>query len=126
MTTGDNPKIVTFSSGASREKGKHAYHGIPGFFVRRLADIFTEGIEKYGEDNWTKGMPSTDVYDHLMDHLMLYRDGDRSQDNLAKVAWGVMALMFNEIVFPNLALRKYDEVVNPGTVFEAAQKETSH
>lgn len=74
---------------------------IPRRSLNRIGAIFLEGIPKYGENNWHKGY--TDVawqkerYEHAMEHLLKWYEGDRTEDHLAKVAWFcVVMLEFNE------------------------------
>lgn len=70
---------------------------IPPVFLRRLAAIFEEGAHKYGENTYLeKPLPFSVIMNHLMNHLLLYWSGDRSEDHLAKVAWGVAAMMAQE------------------------------
>jgi hypothetical protein len=86
--------IQTFKSGAIREKVSIAYHLIPSIALRRLAMVYTEGCKKYAPRNWEKGILYSEMYNHLQEHLQKYKEGDRTEDHLAKVAWGCFALIF--------------------------------
>jgi hypothetical protein len=64
---------------------------IPFEAMERLGAIFAEGEIKYGRDNW-KTAPHDKEFNaertrHAIRHLMLYANGDRQEDHLAKVLW---------------------------------------
>ena len=66
--------------------------------IRRLAQRYQLGVENHGTHNWLKGGTDprylTQVYDHLIDHLLRYRDGvSLEDDHLGAVLWGVAALI---------------------------------
>ena len=89
---------VVFQSGASRSEYAPSYHQIPSSALPRLAQRYQLGVENHGTHNWLKG--GTDprylpqVYDHLIDHLLRYRDGvSLEDDHLGAVLWGVAALI---------------------------------
>lgn len=63
---------------------------IPLYSLLALGKIFIEGL-RYGRDNWKKGVNDT-IYqeerlEHAFLHLIKYKEGDRSEAHLAKVAW---------------------------------------
>lgn len=98
----DNSKLPTmdgvkveFISGAKRvEQSIPDYSGIPPFILRRLALIFEEGRIKYGERNWTRGLPTSSTMNHLIEHLMRWMEGDTTEDHLSKAMWGIVCLMY--------------------------------
>ena len=49
--------------------------------LERLAKIYKEGAEKYGDYNWEKGFPIHDLLNHGIRHYNLYMSGDRSEDH---------------------------------------------
>lgn len=63
---------------------------IPLHSLFRLGKIFVEGL-RYGKDNWKKGVNDPEYQEerleHAMRHLFLWKEGDRSEDHLAKVMW---------------------------------------
>jgi len=69
---------------------------IPLNGLQRLAAVFAEGAEHYTARGWESGMFYGDVFNHLMHHLVRYQQGDRTEDHLAKAAFGLFALMFYE------------------------------
>jgi hypothetical protein len=94
-------KMYTFPSGAKRAELKPRFDLIPSLSLRRLAARYELGL-KYGEDNWKKGLPLSDTLNHIIDHLLIYRDkqktsasiADDYDDDLAAAAWGCFALMW--------------------------------
>jgi hypothetical protein len=96
--------MTTFNCGAKRSEKKPMYHKIPARPLRRLAERYTLG-SKYddpaestkisGKQNWKKGDEEfyTDAFGHLIEHLYLFADGDRTDDHIAAAAWGCFALM---------------------------------
>jgi hypothetical protein len=63
---------------------------IPFYSIYRIGKIFIEGL-RYGRDNWRKGIYDSvwqeERLEHALNHLLLWKEGDRSEDHLAKVAW---------------------------------------
>lgn len=63
---------------------------IPFYSIVRLGSIFIEGL-RYGRDNWKKGVHDKEYQEerleHAFLHLIKYKEGDRSEDHLAKVMW---------------------------------------
>jgi hypothetical protein len=105
-----NPVTVHAGGGIRDSRGIPYFSDIPPSCLRRLAAIYTEGHRRYGSRNWCKGLPYSDTYNHIMNHLEKYRAGDRSEDHLAKVAWGCFTMMWldenlsplglNDLAFP--------------------------
>jgi hypothetical protein len=63
---------------------------IPFYSILRIGGIFIEGL-RYGKDNWKKGVNDKEYQEerleHAMLHLIKWKEGDRTEDHLAKVAW---------------------------------------
>jgi len=63
---------------------------IPFHSLFALGKIFVEGL-RYGRDNWKKGVGDKEYQEerleHALTHLSLWKEGDRSEAHLAKVAW---------------------------------------
>lgn len=76
------------------------YDLIPPSSLRRLAMIYSEGAESYGPHNWLKGYEYGDVLNHAIEHLNRYLQGDKSEDQLAKVAWACFTMMFYDDWMP--------------------------
>lgn len=109
--TKDSGKREQFTTGSRRDtqEGKPRYDLIPVEGLERLADLYARGAEKYGDNNWAKGQPYSRVYASLFRHMIQWRQGDRSEDHLAAVAWNAMALMFYDEQMPEL-----DDLFNKG------------
>lgn len=94
--TKDSGEREDFTSGARRDTqdGKPRYDLIPPIPLKRLAELYARGAEKYGESNWTKGMPSSRFLASLMRHLEQYRDGETDEDHLAAVVFNAFGIMY--------------------------------
>jgi hypothetical protein len=94
----DSGKRQEFESGARRDTqdGKPRYDLIPPEALRRLAVVYEGGLQKYGENNWTKGMPTTRYLASAMRHMEAYRAGKRDEDHLAQAMWNIAAMIHFE------------------------------
>lgn len=63
-------------SGLRFNKGKTRYDLIPSFAQEQYAKVLTIGADKYGEDNWKKGMKWTTVLASLQRHLEAIKKGE--------------------------------------------------
>lgn len=102
--TKDSGQRQTFPTGMVRDvqTGKPRFDLIPIEGLRRLADLYARGAEKYGEGNWQKGQPYSRAYASLFRHLIDWREGDRSEDHIAAVAWNAFTIMYYEERLPEL------------------------
>lgn len=93
--TKDSGKREQFDTGSQRDtqEGKPRYDLIPPKPLKRLAELYARGAEKYEEHNWHKGQYTSRILASLMRHLEAYRLGDREEDHLSGVAWNCFALM---------------------------------
>lgn len=94
-----------FDTGARRDTqdGKPRFDLIPPGPLRRLAMVYEGGLRKYGENNWTKGMPVTRYLASAERHMEAYRSGERDEDHLAQAVWNIMAMMhFEHTAFNDL------------------------
>ena len=108
-TIKDSGARQEFATGARRDerKGKGRYDLIPHEPLRRLAIQYELGAEKYGDDNWQKGMPMSRMFDSALRHLWNWRmrqfEGiPCDEDELAAVLFNVMAMMHYELYNPEL------------------------
>lgn len=91
------PEVVLHASGAKRERSLVRWDLLPLVCIRRLALIYTEGAPRYGERNWEAGIPNGELINHILEHAYrFFVLRNRSEDHLAKIAWGVFALMWNQ------------------------------
>ena len=81
---------------AASEKLGLAYHLIPPEALRRMSRIFLEGEVKYpgaavNAGNMEPAVGNTpwqvERFNHAMDHLLKWGQGDASENHLAKVMW---------------------------------------
>lgn len=102
------PTIKSYGKAQSRESGL-AYHLIPWGSIRRISHIFREGLEVYK----TRALNATNLegaddpdwlaerFNHAVEHLTLWWEGDTSEDHLAKVAWFcIIAMTTKKGAFP--------------------------
>ena len=65
-----------------------------------MARTAAEGAAKYGDRNWEKGIPISNLLNHCIRHIYLYILGDTSEDHLAHGAWNLLAACDMEEVRP--------------------------
>jgi hypothetical protein len=94
---------LTFPGGATRSSKKPRYDLIEPSFLEGIATVLSEGAAKYGVDNWKRGGPefAGDILNHLIEHLLLWRSGDRSEPHLRNAACNLMFLTWYSIKFPH-------------------------
>lgn len=98
---------TTFTTGAQRgkenfNKFQHRFDLIGPWAERRLAETFGEGSAKYGDYNYYKGIPESNLLNHALNHLNLHRTGDTTEDHLAHAVWNLCAIMDMEELHPEL------------------------
>lgn len=88
-----------------RDKIRPRHDLIPLEWLDELASICEEGRkprpglpEGYG-DSWKRGGKDflIDCLNHASNHLHAYMNGDYSENQLAKVAWNVLAIRFHDL-----------------------------
>lgn len=105
-------ETVRFQTGAIRSSDAEAtrYDLVSPIGLEAVARACAEGAAKYGDYNWEAGMPVHDLLNHALRHVYRYLAGDRSEDHLGHAAWGMLAAIHSEAVWPEL---------NQGTLREA-------
>lgn len=98
--------IHTFSSGAASSGMKPRYDLIPPFALKRIAERFSLGAAKYGDNNWMKGVNDRefilDRLNHAVEHLYNVINGihhpvDSNDDDLAAVILNcIFAMAYEE------------------------------
>lgn len=106
--TKDSGQREKYPSGAMRdtEEGKPRYDLIPGLPLKRLAELYARGAKKYGDWNWSQGVPSSRCYSSALRHLMQYNLGEKDEDHLAAVVFNVFCLMYFEDTEPKIIPEK--------------------
>lgn len=111
---------VTFSTGGKRSERKPRYDLIPKEALVRLSARYEMGL-KYGEHNYKLGLPFDDTFNHIIDHLLSYKERRKAYfqavseedthltldewmttretdgDDLAGAAWGIFTIMHLEM-----------------------------
>ena len=97
------PKTI-FPSGAVRSSDAESvrYDLITPVGLRRLAETCAEGARKYGDCNWQKGIPASQMLNHAVRHIYLWLEGDRQEDHLAHAAWNLLGVCHFEEKKPEM------------------------
>lgn len=93
MTT---PKVSPQTErGTKYNTGKPRMHLIPGRWQKALAQVAGFGADKYGDWNWVKGIPVTELIDATERHIADFKDGIDfdSESKLEHVLHAAMNLM---------------------------------
>ena len=89
-------EVVTFESGASRTERRPEYDYIPTVVWQALSARFEAGAKLQGRANYLKGLDDPEfhrqLFNHLIHHLLLWRDGDTSDRHLEASLWNVAVL----------------------------------
>lgn len=97
--TKDSGERAAFASGMVRDTqtGKPRYGLIPRGPLKRLAELYSRGAEKYAARNWEKA-DSADELERFAEsafrHLMQLLDGETDEDHGAAVVFNVFAIMW--------------------------------
>lgn len=94
----DSGKRVDFKSGMRRDtdEGKPRFDLIPVMPLRRLADLYARGAEKYGDCNWQLADSEEELKRFkasCMRHLYQWHNGDDDEDHAIAVVWNVFAYL---------------------------------
>jgi hypothetical protein len=98
------PTTIQFPTGAVRsaDADEVRFDLITPIGLRRLAETCAEGAEKYGEVNWQKGIPASQMLNHAIRHLYLWLAGDSQEDHLAHAAWNILGVCHFEESLPEM------------------------
>jgi len=101
--------VHRFASGAVRgtDASGTRFDLISPVALEALAETYAEGAAKYGDNNWLKGIPTSDLLNHALRHLNMWQRGDTSEPHLAHAAWNVLAMIHFERTRPELVVRPY-------------------
>lgn len=96
--------VTTFPTGAVRsaDAASVRYDLITPIGLRRLAETCAEGARKYGDFNWQKGIPASQMLNHAIRHIYLWLEGDASEDHLAHAAWNILGVCHFEELMPDM------------------------
>lgn len=95
---------VKFDTGAVRsgDAEETRYDLVSPIGLEAVARTCAEGAAKYGDWNWEKGMPVHDLLNHAIRHIYRYLAGDRSEPHLPHAAWGLLAAIHSDELWPHL------------------------
>ncbi len=99
-----NDKIVLdkaariFESGAKRDsnENKPFCHMIRGYTRQRIGYHLNLGAKSYGNNNFLLGIPTETYLESLDRHLASFMEGNRDEDHLAAIFFGIQGCMLNE------------------------------
>jgi hypothetical protein len=91
-------KTQEFESGAHRDSqdGKGRFDLIPTIALKRLAQHYESGANKYGENNWKRGMPLRRFLDSAFRHLIQCLEGKEDEDHAASVIWNICGFIYTK------------------------------
>lgn len=98
--TKDSGAREEFKTGSRRDTqvGKPRYDLVPPLALKRIAELYARGAEKYGEYNWEIGQPYSRMIASMMRHLYQFMEGETTEDHLAALVWGALGIMHFEEV----------------------------
>jgi len=102
-----------FEDGAVRDMsvGKGRYDLLPTRAIRRLAQHYEAGCQKYGNKNWLKGIPLSSFTDSALRHLFKAIEGQTDEDHWIAAAWNIMAIVeYRERIKEGIMDKKWDDL----------------
>lgn len=94
--TKDSGTRIEFTSGFCRDIAdeKPRYDLIPPELLKRLAEMYARGAQKYGDDNWKKAN-SPEEYQRFIGsafrHFEQWRAGEQDEDHAIGAIWNIIA-----------------------------------
>lgn len=97
--TKDSGERVEFDSGMRRDiqDGKPRYDLIPTFMLKRLAELYARGSEKYGERNWQLANSEEELQRFRASawrHFVQYMNGEVDEDHASAVFFNIIAIEY--------------------------------
>lgn len=83
--------MEVFPQGGKRSKIKERFDLVPLDGLIQVAQVMAVGAEKYGETNW-HGIPQESCANHAIRHLVLWLNGDDSENHAAHAAANCLML----------------------------------
>lgn len=90
------PRVNESGSKRDSNANKPFIHNLKGYTRLRFGFLMNIGARKYGDGNWEKGMPIPQYLESIDRHLALYMEGDRSEDHLSCILFGINGIMQEE------------------------------
>lgn len=84
-----------FASGALRDdaSGKPRMELLPMDLLTDVAQWYTLGAVKYGDNNWRLGQPVSACVGSLLRHLAKWLSGQRDEDHLSAIIFNTLSIM---------------------------------
>ena len=95
--TKDSGKRIKYKSGFNRDvqDGKPRYDLIPAELLKRLADLYSRGAEKYGDSNWKKAVTPEELKRFKASawrHFVSWdNDWEKEEDHAVAVIFNIMS-----------------------------------
>jgi hypothetical protein len=74
----------------------HYTSGAVAMMLRDLAKHYEKGADKYGVDNWKKGIPSDSFWDSGCRHTMQYICGETDEPHYISAIWNMIGYLWVE------------------------------
>ncbi len=99
FVTKDSGKRVEFKSGMRRDtqENKPRYDLIPLFALKRLAELYTRGAEKYGDCNWQLASSPEEMQrfkGSAWRDFVQYMNNESDEDHAMATIWNIIALEY--------------------------------
>jgi hypothetical protein len=87
-----------FESGSQRDDdtNKPLPSHLDPYVRMRFGYLLRMGSNKYEKNNWKKGQPDESSLESIHRHLAKYEMGDRTEDHLSAIIFGIQLIMKNE------------------------------
>ena len=89
VTKLDEP-LKRYESGATRSEISERFSLLPWDSLMAAARVMAKGEKVHGSNNWRKGFPIDAGIDHVIRHLALYMEGDKTEDHLSHAVAGLL------------------------------------
>lgn len=94
--TKDSGARVEYASGFTRDtaEGKPRYDLIPTSLLTRLAELYTRGAEKYGDENWKLATTEDEIKRFKQSawrHFVQWQEGQQDEDHGVATMWNIIA-----------------------------------
>jgi hypothetical protein len=102
----ETSKVATGKGPAASSHRALSFNLLSPHTLRRLAVRSTVGGEKYGSVQWRQGINDAeyvaDRFNHVVEHLLRFMEsGNREDDNLGAMLWGLSVLSEVERLCPD-------------------------
>ena len=117
MSLPDSTQREVLPTGAHKDPSRKLarFDLISPYALRRLANHYGRGAEKYSDRDWEAGMPVSMLFSSAIGHLYRWLAGYRDdEDHLAAALWNISAIMHFEATHPDMLEGIPTTPTNPG------------